>query len=659
MFYSGAGIVGTPVSRAGAPDKARRGTCPPGADDDRMAAPQTLEQVLVAMGALRASDLVQALARQAREGGALEDILRVLGLVDEATLMRARERQFATRCLEGPPEGDQSGRDARAPPPDPRLIDRLGPARCLRMRCLPWAQAGNVCVVATSRPDSFETLRPALERRLGPVVMALIGDTALDTALERTRRSYLRRRAEAWVPAAESCRDWNACGAQRWLGAVLVALIGLGIWAPVATLWTLIALAVLVMAACNTLKAAATIAALRHRPDPTPEPSPDTAEPLLPVVSVMVPMFREPDTVPKLINRLSRLRYPRTRLDMMLVVEEIDTATRNALAQQTLPRWMRVIVVPDAALRTKPRALNYAMSFARGSIIGVYDAEDAPAPDQIRRVARHFAAAGPDLACVQGVLDYFNPGTNWLSRCFTIEYAAWFRLLLPGKQALGLVLPLGGTTLFFRRAALERLRGWDAHNVTEDADLGIRLARHGYRTEILSSATFEEANCHALPWVRQRSRWLKGYAITYAVHMRRPGVLLRQLGVWRFLGLQVQFLGTLVQVVLAPLLLSFWAVPLGLGHPLAGTAPLWVPWTMGVVFFAALVVDIVVPVAALHNAHHRWLRPWVLLLPLYFPLATLAAYKALWELVTAPHYWDKTAHGTYAAGLDRAIVVTS
>ena len=187
----------------------------------------------------------------------------------------------------------------------------------------------------------------------------------------------------------------------------------------------------------------------------------------------------------------------------MLVLEQHDTVTRDTIARTELPSWISVIEVPSAnRLTTKPRALNYALDFCRGSIIGVWDAEDAPEPDQIEKVVTSFQDAPESVACLQGVLDYYNPKTNWISRCFTIEYATWWRMILPGVAQLGLVIPLGGTTLFFRRNILEKLCGWDAHNVTEDADLGIRLARHGYVTELIPTVTFEEANCRAWPWVK-------------------------------------------------------------------------------------------------------------------------------------------------------------
>jgi len=310
---------------------------------------------------------------------------------------------------------------------------------------------------------------------------------------------------------------------------------------------------------------------------------------------------------------------------------------------------MRVVVVPDGPLKTKPLALNFALDMCRGSIIGVYDAEDAPEPAQIRKVVDRFYQRGADVACLQGVLDFYNPRTNWLSRCFTMEYATWFRIILPGMQHLGLALPLGGTTLFFRRAVLEELGAWDAHNVTEDADLGIRLARHGYRTELLETVTEEEANCRALPWVKQRSRWLKGYMMTYAVHMRQPRLLWRQLGPKQFAGFQVLFLCTLSQFLLAPVLWSFWVLPLGLPHPLAAALPDAVMFAIMGLFLATEITNLAATYMAMRRTNHKMNPLWILTLHFYFPLGALASYKAAWEMVTKPFYWDKTSHGHFDA----------
>jgi cellulose synthase/poly-beta-1,6-N-acetylglucosamine synthase-like glycosyltransferase len=341
------------------------------------------------------------------------------------------------------------------------------------------------------------------------------------------------------------------------------------------------------------------------------------------------------------VKRLERLNYPRELLDILFVVEADDSTTRTTLAATSLPWWIRTITVPEGTVRTKPRALNFALGLCRGHIVGVWDAEDAPAPDQLHTVVRHFRTAPPDVACLQGVLDFYGARRNWLSRCFAVEYAAWFRVMLPGLARLGLVVPLGGTTLFFRREALEAVGAWDAHNVTEDAELGLRLARRGYRTVLIDTVTEEEPNARVIAWVRQRSRWLKGYAMTWAAHMRDPRALLAALGWWRFAGVQVLFLGTLSQVLLAPLLWLCWLVPTGLSMPLP-------PGPLLGVFLVSEAVNMIIGGLGVIRSGRTHLLKWVPTLILYYPLATAAAAKALYETVARPFYWDKTPHGLVA-----------
>jgi cellulose synthase/poly-beta-1,6-N-acetylglucosamine synthase-like glycosyltransferase len=305
------------------------------------------------------------------------------------------------------------------------------------------------------------------------------------------------------------------------------------------------------------------------------------------------------------------------------------------------------VVAPAGAVRTKPRALNIALAQCRGTIVGVYDAEDAPDPDQLMRVAARFAVAPSDVACLQGVLDFYNARAKAMARAFALEYAGWFRLVLPGLQRLRLVLPLGGTTLFFRRPVLEALGAWDAHNVTEDADLGLRLARHGWRTEMLDSVTLEEANCSPLPWVKQRSRWIKGYLMTWAVHMRDPVALWRALGTRRFLAVQVQFALTVAQALLAPCLWAFWLVGSGGALPLLPPLPPAVASVFPGLLVMSFALDLSIALVAHRRAGLRFGRGWVLVLPLYHALATAAAYKALFDMALRPFHWDKTRHGGF------------
>ena len=596
-----------------------------------------LGQLLVEQGAVDPGNLAKALAMQAREVARLGDILLAHGWVTEAGLLTALSAQWRAEVID-PVE-------AR---PDARLIDRLGAQICLREGLLPWRLVGGATVIATARPDDFARLRPVLQQAFGPVLMALTSERALHAAILVSRQSVLNLMAETLVPERESCRTWDSARLRRQaLGAAL--LVGGLVWlAPALVLLAVTGWAVLTLLVSSGLKLAAVFSHFRQ-PRPGDSNSVATPPPValarLPVVSVMIPMFREHDIAERLVRRIGRLEYPRELLDVLLVVEQEDDVTQATLAAASLPRWMRVVVVPKGPLKTKPRALNFALNFCRGSIIGIYDAEDAPEPAQLHRVVQRFHNRGPEVACLQGALDFYNPTTNWLSRCFTIEYAGWFRLVLPGLQRMGLVIPLGGTTLFFRRAAIEKLGGWDAHNVTEDADLGVRLARHGYRAELVETVTEEEANCRAWPWVKQRSRWLKGYAMTYAVHMRDPRLLWRQLGPWRFFGVQALFVGTLSQFLLAPMMWSFWLLTLGFGHPLAGLLPGWAMFTLALIFAVAEVVNITVGLIGANLSGKRYLWPWVPSLMLYYPLGALAAYKAFYEMLSQPFYWDKTAHG--------------
>lgn len=221
-------------------------------------------------------------------------------------------------------------------------------------------------------------------------------------------------------------------------------------------------------------------------------------------------------------------------------------------------------------------------------------------------------------------------------------------MVLPALHRLGWAVPLGGTTVFFRRTMLEEVGAWDAHNVTEDADLGMRLARNGYRTDLLQSTTMEEATCRPRPWIKQRSRWLKGYAITWAVHMRRPSDLWRELGPWRFIGFQVLFLGSLASTVLAPVLWSFWLLAFDLPHPLRGLIPDVMGFVVMMSLFCAAVLGGVANGLALKRLRIEYLRPWIPVVHLYFPMATVAMAKALAELLVCPFFWDNTDHGVSA-----------
>lgn len=597
-----------------------------------------LGQHLLAAGKIAEGDLVHALELQRHVDAPLGEILIAEGRTDRHDVMQALAKQHNAQFA-----------DLAANPPDAALAERLSAAVCLQYQVVPWMSIGNTLLVATSKPNDFGQFCTSMGRD-GLQMLPVVADAQqIRDQISRLHGAELVQRAATRVPADESCRTWGNKPRRRTAIAALV-LAGGATALIVAPLWSLtivmlFAFTMLLMS--TTLKVAALWAQYAHRDDvPVPLFRRYTDPVRMPRVSMLVPLLKEKEIAGALIARLSRLTYPKSLLDVVLVLEEGDDVTHATLARTELPTWISVIQVPEGNnLTTKPRALNYALDFCEGSIIGVWDAEDAPEPDQIERIVTRFQTAPQRVACLQGILDYYNPRANWLSRCFTIEYAAWWRVILPGIARLGLVIPLGGTTLFFRRSVLEKLGGWDAHNVTEDADLGVRLARHGYITELLPTVTYEEANCRAWPWIKQRSRWLKGFLITWCVHMRHPRQLLRDLGWVRFMGLHTVLLAGVSQFACAPLLWSFWLVLAGFPHPVAETLGMPVVWGMVIVFILAETLSVGLSMVAVSGKEHRHLMGWCLTLPFYFVLGAFAALKAIKEMVINPFYWDKTEHG--------------
>jgi glycosyltransferase XagB len=368
----------------------------------------------------------------------------------------------------------------------------------------------------------------------------------------------------------------------------------------------------------------------------------------LPAYTILVPLFRETNVVSKLIHALSNLNYPRDKLDIKIILEEQDRPMHAAIKAMDLPSYYDVIIVPRGKPQTKPRALNYAVQFARGSLVTIYDGEDIPDPNQLILAAAQFSRAGEDMACLQAALDFFNPSENWITRHFTTEYAALFRVVLPALAAYGLPLPLGGTSNHFRLSALDAVGYWDAFNVTEDADLGIRLARHGYKTGILHSTTLEEANPVFGNWMKQRRRWLKGFLQTWLVHNRNPLRLLRETGFTGFMAIQAMTLGVFASALLHPVLLvvALWNF---LPENLARMTASYTGSAMSGLSLAVLLAGYVSAIATSEKGLKRiGAFGWTSVLatiPIYWMLISVAAWMALWDFIVAPFHWHKTQHG--------------
>ena len=375
---------------------------------------------------------------------------------------------------------------------------------------------------------------------------------------------------------------------------------------------------------------------------------PGLSENELPTYSVLVPLFRETGVVHQLISSLNALDYPTDKLDIKLVLEADDTVMIATLGEIPLRPHFEVIIVPEAKPQTKPKALNYALQFARGELVVIFDAEDIPQPNQLRLAAQKFATSPKDMVCLQAKLTFYNANENWLTRQFTIEYAVLFDLVLPMLASMSLPLPLGGTSNHFRMGALRKLGWWDPFNVTEDADLGIRLARFGWYADVLDSSTFEEANNDLSNWMSQRARWLKGWIQTWFVHMRNPVLLWRQLGGMGFLTVQVIMAGIIISTLVHPIFLvvTIWAISSGQFFPLEQNW--WVVLISGTglaILLAGYGVTIFAGWLALRKRGLGQLWPGIFAMPFYWLLISAGGWLALKQFITHPFHWNKTRHG--------------
>lgn len=366
----------------------------------------------------------------------------------------------------------------------------------------------------------------------------------------------------------------------------------------------------------------------------------------LPVYTILLPVYKEDKLIRKLIWNLRSLDYPRGKLDVKLLIEEDDDKTLNAVRNLDFPANFETIVVPFHMPKTKPKACNYGLFFCKGKYLTIYDAEDVPDSDQLKKVVALFRKLPKDYIVLQGALNYFNKNENLLTRMFTLEYSYWFDYMLPGLQSLDVPIPLGGTSNHFKLDKLIELGGWDPFNVTEDADLGVRVFEKKYRVGVVNSTTLEEANNEPFNWIRQRSRWIKGYMQTTLVHMRNPVRLIGKIG-WRgFFGFNFFVGGTPITFLLYPVLLSFFVVYLIFDlQAVRVIFPDWVLYISIFNFVAGNTLMVYINMLAVFKRRYYELILFAALNPIYWLMHSIAAYKGLWQLIYKPFYWEKTNHG--------------
>lgn len=485
--------------------------------------------------------------------------------------------------------------------------------------------------------------RAALARRL-----VITDARAIRQADRQVTARIVRPQTARWdlgIPPDFTARHRLSPG-QKLTGAALVAAAsGLVVTAPLAIPAMLQAFVGAVLFGLACARGAATLAAAPATFEPPRRP---LARQDLPRYSILIPLYREARSVKGLVAALKRLDYPADRLEVLFLIEDDDGATLAALAASALADWMRIVVVPPEGPRTKPKALNVGLSLATGELVTIFDAEDRPEPGQLRTAAETFAAGSPKLACLQARLAVDHARDTWITRMFAVEYACLFDVVLPWLAARGLLFPLGGTSNHFRRDVLVDLGGWDAFNVTEDADLGIRLARFDYEMTVIASTTWEEAPLDMRAWLRQRTRWLKGWMQTWLVHMREPGRFARTSTLTKMAAFQILILGSLMAVLAFPLCLVL------IGTHLAGLLPVLPGETVAgraafglnaAVFLAGFATTIALSLRAIRLRRLPVSALVLIGLPAYWLLMALALAAAAIDLCRRPHHWSKTSHG--------------
>jgi cellulose synthase/poly-beta-1,6-N-acetylglucosamine synthase-like glycosyltransferase len=580
-----------------------------------------------------APELLRAAEARARELGiGADQVLIQHGVIDEGAYLQrlAFHTGIAIENFSEIGRGDSSLRDRQIlQAAEFGLIPLRQSGRPIWTLAPRHLAARRLCRLVAKYPDLTERLRLASTAQLHQFLLHQADDVLGRAAANGLRRCFPRMSA---APAAVQGPWWRR-HLQRFKGPLGIAalmllppILALDVWSVALALWFL---AFIGLRLWGSFRPRLVQPKLRRLPDYQ-----------LPCYTIIAALYREAKSVGPLMQAIDAFDYPREKLQVILALEPNDLATRAAIARLGPMPHVQVLIAPATGPQTKPKALNCALPFARGSFTAVFDAEDRPDPGQLRAALDAFRSNSADVACAQASLCIDNNNKDsWLSRTFAAEYAGQFDVFLPGLAAMRMPLPLGGSSNHFRTSVLREVGGWDAWNVTEDADLGFRLARFGYRSVTFDSTTNEEAPIRFKAWLGQRSRWMKGWMQTWGVHMREPRRLWRQSGPRGFLALNIIVGGNVLTALAYPVLVVELAAYL-LTNFTASLAPLHIATiTAG---FASTVLIGLMGLARRGRLRSGWA---LALTPFYWACLSIAAWRALWQLWRDPYRWEKTEHG--------------
>jgi cellulose synthase/poly-beta-1,6-N-acetylglucosamine synthase-like glycosyltransferase len=598
-------------------------------------------RILLERGIMPEEELERLLHLQKRSNSRLGDIIIAEGTTTYLELYRALAEHHGLEFI-----------DLLKEPPDKCLLSESDAENYLAFGVMPWRRAANGKIIISITGHSEAASKWIADKFGEDVELAVTSPLDIRKTVERIFGKYLEEESHLRLwrknPKA-SARIMNAWWQTAYLCAAILAAILIYSMPPLET-------SIIFVAFCSIFHLISIIIKLwiflegvsSTTPIDWPPILAQLDEATLPVYTILAPMYKEAKSLPSFLAAMSQMDYPPEKMDIKLIMEEDDSETLNAALALKPKHNFEIIQVPEGSLRTKPKACNYAMNFARGEYVTIFDADDIPETLQLKKAIATFRNLPDEVVCLQARLNYYKADTNWLTHSFSIEYNILFDVVLNGLQILNIPLPLGGTSNHISLANLRKLGEWDAYNVTEDADLGVRLAASGLRTELLDSFTLEEAPCEIPAWLRQRSRWIKGYMQTWLVHMRRPISLVKSLGVSGFLGFHF-FIGLpnfifLTAPVLWLLCIIWWLSPMEI---LQDLLPEWLFWVTIINLLLNFLVHWFMAFYCIYtqDKNTKGFRRSAILYPFYLFLHSLASYKALYQLIVKPYFWEKTTHG--------------
>lgn len=601
-------------------------------------------ELFIEKGLINQQQLEEALEYQRKYGGRLGWILASLGYIKRLDFYKTLAEHYNLEFIED--------RDMIVSLIDPNLVKDLDAQELSTYELIPAKVSGNEVLILTSNPMSFKVWHFAEKYFPGyDVKQVVITDLDLIKALEHFFVDTFIDRAinGLFYITPEYSASIVFSKGQVFLMGLLFILLLTGLYLNASfTLSFLIAIVQLIYMASIAFKLIVSIAGSKSELEQfvSDEEVKSLKEEDLPVYTVLVPVYKEPEVIGILIESLKKVDYPQNKLDVILLLEEDDTETLEAAKKLAPPINWRFLRIPNSIPKTKPKACNYGLFFARGKYLTIYDAEDIPEPDQLKKAVIAFKKAGDDYICFQAALNYFNKDENFLTKMFTLEYSYWFDYLLPGLYNLKLPIPLGGTSNHFDVEKLREIGAWDPFNTTEDADLGVRAFGRGYKVGVINSTTYEEANAKVKNWIRQRSRWIKGYMQTFLVHARNPVKLYKTVGLRGLLTFYLLIGGTPFIFLVNPIMWFMFIV--WLITRTQAYEPIFSGFLLYISLFNLLFgnfMGIYLNLIAVFRRKYYDLLPYAFLNPIYWILHSRASYKALYELFTKPFYWQKTQHG--------------